>query len=183
MHLLWTLLYWNSKYFFRLTEYYLGAPFYVLLFKISRYTGHPSPCPGVMRSGRGGRNSPHPVPPLRAEWRSRYSDWLRAGRAGDRIPLGARFFVPVQAGPGAHPASCTMGAESFPGVKNCRGVTLTPHPLLVPWSRKSVAIPLLSLWALRPVQSLSACTRVNFTFTFTFTFSSPFPVPSGHVIG
>jgi len=41
---------------------------------------------------------------------------------------------------------------------------LTPHPLLVPWSRKSRAIPLLRLWAVRPVQSLSACTRVHFTF-------------------
>jgi len=27
-----------------------------------------------------------------------------------------------------------MGTGSFPGVKNGRGVTLTPHPLLVPWS-------------------------------------------------
>ena len=40
-----------------------------------------------------------------------------------------------------------------------------PHPLLVPWSRKGRAIPLLPLWAVRPVQSLSACTRVHFTFT------------------
>jgi len=55
---------------------------------------------------------------------------------------------------------------SFPGVKSGRGVTLTPHPLLVPWSRKSRATPLLPLWAVRPVQSLSACTRVHFTFTF-----------------
>ena len=30
-----------------------------------------------------------------------------------------------------------------------------PSPLLVPWSRKSRAIPLLPLWAVRPVQSLS----------------------------
>jgi len=51
-----------------------------------------------------------------------------------------------------------MGVGSFPGVKNGRGVTLTPHPLLVPWSRKSRAIPLLALWAIWPVQSLSACT-------------------------
>ena len=28
----------------------------------------------------------------------------------------------------------------------------------------STAIPLLPLWAVRPVQSLSACTRVHFTF-------------------
>ena len=34
-------------------------------------------------------------------------------------------------------------------------------PLLVPWSRKRRAIPLLSLWAVRPAQSLSACTRVH----------------------
>jgi hypothetical protein len=42
--------------------------------------------------------------------------------------------APVQTGPGAHPASCTLGTGSFPGVKNGRGVTLTPHTLLVPWS-------------------------------------------------
>jgi len=63
----------------------------------------------------------------------------------------------------------TMGTGSFPGVKSGRSVRLTPHPLLVPWSKKGGAIPLLPLWAVRPVQSLSACTRVHFTFTFTFT--------------
>jgi hypothetical protein len=67
---------------------------------------------------------------------------LRAGRSGNRIPVGARFSVPVQTGPGAHPGSCTMGTGSYPGVKYGRGVTLTPHPLLVPWSWKSRAIPL-----------------------------------------
>ena len=76
---------------------------------------------------------------------------------------GARFSAPVQTGPGAHPASCTRGTGSFPGVKSCQGVTLTPHPLLVPWSRKGRAILLFPLWAVRPVQSLSACTRVHFT--------------------
>jgi len=43
-------------------------------------------------------------------------------------------------------------------------VTLTPYLLLVPWSWKSRAIPLLPLWVVWPVQSLSACTRVHFTF-------------------
>ena len=47
---------------------------------------------------------------------------------------GARFSAPVQTGPWAHPPSCTMGTGSFPGVKSGRGVALTPHPLLVPWS-------------------------------------------------
>jgi hypothetical protein len=30
---------------------------------------------------------------------------------------GARFSTSVQTGPGAHPASCTMGTGSFPGVE------------------------------------------------------------------
>ena len=82
--------------------------------------------------------------------------------------MGARFSAPVQTGPEAHPATCTMGTGSFLGVKNGRGVTLTPHPLVVPWSRQSIAMPLLPLWAVRFVQSLSACTRLTFTFTFIF---------------
>jgi len=81
--------------------------------------------------------------------------------------MGARFSASVNTGPGAHPASYTMGTGSFPGVKCGRGVTLTTHPLLVQWSRKNRAIPLLPLWAVRPEQSLSACTRVHFTFTYT----------------
>jgi len=43
------------------------------------------------------------------------SDWLRAGRSGDRIPVGARLYAPIQTGPGAHPASCTVDIGSFPG--------------------------------------------------------------------
>ena len=102
---------------------------------------------------------------------------------------GARSSAPVQTGPGAHPASCTIGTGTFPGVKSGQGVTLTPHhflvpwsrksrvitllPLwavLVPWSRKSKAIPLIHLWAVRPVRSLSVCTRVYFTFYLLSTF-------------
>ena len=77
---------------------------------------------------------------------------------------GARFSAPVQTGPGTQQASCTMGTGSFPGVKSGRSVTLTPHSLLVPSSWKGRAISLLPLWAVRLVQSLSACTRVHFTF-------------------
>jgi len=29
---------------------------------------------------------------------------------------------------------CTMGNRSFPGVKSGRGMTLTIHPVVVPWS-------------------------------------------------
>jgi hypothetical protein len=80
--------------------------------------------------------------------------------------MGARFSAPVRTGPRARPAFCTRGTESFPGVLSGRGMTLTPHPLLVPWSWKSRAIPLLPLWAVRPVQSLSACIRMYFTLPF-----------------
>jgi len=41
---------------------------------------------------------------------------------------GARFSAPVQTGPGAHPASCTMGTGVFPGGRGGRGVGLTPTP-------------------------------------------------------
>ena len=77
-----------------------------------------------------------------------------------------RFSTLVQSGPGAEPASCTMSTGSFLWVKSDWGVRLTPHPLLVPWSRRGRAIPLLPLWVVQPVQSLSACTRVHFTLPF-----------------
>jgi hypothetical protein len=48
-------------------------------------------------------------------------------------PGGGKFSPLVQTGPVADPASCRMGTGSFPGVKCGRGVTLTLHPLLVPW--------------------------------------------------
>jgi len=58
-------------------------------------------------------------------------DWtVRGSNCGE-----ARFSAPVQTGPEAHPDSCTMGTGSFPGVRYGRGVTLTPHPLLVSRSK------------------------------------------------
>jgi hypothetical protein len=56
----------------------------------------------------------------------------------------ASFSAPVHTGPGAHPASCTMGTGSFPGVESGRGVKLTPHPLLVPRSVNRIELYLYS---------------------------------------
>jgi len=61
------------------------------------------------------------------------------------------------------------GYRIFPRSKEQLGRDADPSPLLGPWSRKSRAIPLLPLWAVRPVQSLSACTRVHFIFTYNST--------------
>ena len=92
-------------------------------------------------------------------------------------PGGSSFSARLQTGTGFQPASCSLGTGSFQGVKSGRGVTLTPHPLLVPWSRKSRGIPLLPLWAVRPLQS--ACRRVHFTFTF---YTKKYVLKSSHLI-
>jgi hypothetical protein len=66
---------------------------------------------------------------------------------------GVRFSAPVLTGPGAHPASCTMSTGSFPGRKSGRGVTLTSHPLLVPWSKKGYS------YISTPPMGRTACTE------------------------
>ena len=51
------------------------------------------------------------------------SSWVRA-----------RFSAPIQTGPGAHPASCTTGTGSFPGVKRPGRGDEPPPPSSVPRS-------------------------------------------------
>jgi hypothetical protein len=52
--------------------------------------------------------------------RSRYSNSLRAGRSGDRIPVEARFSASLQTCSEARLATYTMVTGSFPGVKRPR---------------------------------------------------------------
>ena len=56
-------------------------------------------------------------------------------------PGGARFSVRPDR-PWGPPSLLYNGYRVFPGVKSGRGVTPTPHPLLMPWSWKGRAIPL-----------------------------------------
>ena len=92
------------------------------------------------------------------------SDWLQAGRSGVRITMEARFSKPVQTGPGGPPSLLYNKYRVFPRSKERPGREADPSPLLLPWSRQSRAIPLLPLWAVRSVQSRSACTSVHFNF-------------------
>ena len=56
----------------------------------------------------------------------------------------------------------------FPGGKERPGRDADPSPPSSAVGHERVELYLYSpLWAVRPVQSLSACTRVHFTFTFT----------------
>ena len=55
-----------------------------------------------------------------------------------------------------------MGTGSFPGVKYGWGVLLTTHPLLLPWSWKSRAIPPPNLWATTGPVMGSLCLFVCF---------------------
>ena len=66
------------------------------------------------------------------------SDSLRAGRAGDRIPVWARFSAPLQTDPGAHPASNAMVTWSFSRGLSDRSVALT-IPYLAPRLKKECA--------------------------------------------
>jgi hypothetical protein len=56
------------------------------------------------------------------------SDYLRAGRSGDRISVGARVSEPILTVPGAHPVSYTMDTGLFPGVKRLVHAVNYPPP-------------------------------------------------------
>ena len=99
--------------------------------------------------------------------------WLQLGsypkiQPGVRIPVEARFFTPVQTGPRAHSASYKMGTVFFPEVNCGRGVSLNPHSSSAV-VKKQYSYTSTSLWAVRPAQSLSACTKVHCTLLFTLT--------------
>jgi hypothetical protein len=102
---------------------------------------------------------------------SRYSDWLRAGRSGDRIPMEARFSAPVQTGPGAHPASYTMVTVFFPGVKRLgRGLDHAPpsnaevkeRVELYPYSPSRPSRPVLGWTLPLPLQSRRKVVQLYF---------------------
>ena len=91
------------------------------------------------------------------EQRDRYSDTLRTGRYGVRIPVEASSSSTFQTGHGAHPASCT--GLLYPGLRRPRrGVDQPPHlaPRLKKEQSSISAIPL----------SFMACYSVVFTVPY-----------------
>ena len=88
---------------------------------------------------------------------------LRAGRSGDRIPVGGEIFRTCPDRPWGPPSLLYNGYRVFPGGKELPERDADPSPPSSAVVMKGRAIPLLPLWAVRPVQSLSVCTRVHFT--------------------
>jgi len=75
-------------------------------------------------------------------------------KSRDRIPVRVRFSAPVQTGPGAHPASCTMGTGSLPREKRPgRGVDRPPQSSVEVKERNRAAASSLAY---------VACHRVKF---------------------
>jgi len=81
-------------------------------------------------------------------------------------PGGGEIFRTCQDRPWGPSRLLHNGYRVFPGGKERPGRDADPSPPLVPWSRKSRAIPLLPLWAVRPVQSLSACTVELYLYSY-----------------
>ena len=76
----------------------------------------------------------YPLPRKWAGQRSWYSDWLRAGQSGDRIPVGGETFRTCPDRLWGPPSLLYNGYRVFPGDKDHPGRDFDPSPLLVPWS-------------------------------------------------
>jgi len=74
-------------------------------------------------------------------------------------------------GPPTHPSTRRV----FPGVKSGRGVTLTPHPLLVPWSKKGYS------YTSTPPMGRTACTEPQCLYKGALCLTFPSPVHAQHV--
>ena len=94
----------------------------------------------------------------------------RLGWSGDRIPVGARFSAPIKTGPGAHPASCTMGTRSSPGVKSGQGMTLSPSSAVVKKEQSYTSTPPMGRTASTEPQCLCKGALYHYFLKFSVVF-------------
>ena len=81
-----------------------------------------------------------------AGYLSQYSDWTMGWKVRDRIPVRTRFSAGPDR-PWGLPSLLYDGYRVFPGGKVRPRRAADHSPLLLPWSWKSRAIPLPTLWA------------------------------------
>jgi hypothetical protein len=91
---------------------------------------------------------------------------------GIEFRWGAKFSAPVQTGPGAHPASCTMGTGSFPGVKERPRSDADPSPPSSAVGHERVELYLYSSYGLyglyRASVPVQGCTLPYLMFVCVF---------------
>ena len=134
---------------------------------LSIVTGYYLDGPGIL--SQLGRDFPHISRPARPwsppsllynGYRVFLSWKVRPGRAADHSP----------------PSSTAVKKEYSYTSTPPMGRTACTEPQCL----YSTAIPLLPLWAVRPVQSLSACTRVHFNFTFYVVDTTSMSASNGY---
>ena len=91
--------------------------------------------------------------------------------------------------PWGPPSLLYNGYRVFPWGKKRPEGDADPSPPSSAVVMKGRVIPLLPLWAVRPVQSLSACTRVTFTLLpvhsskrYTVSYSTHSPLTRSHLV-
>ena len=93
-------------------------------------------------------------------------------------PGGGEIFRTHPDRPWGPPSLLFSGYRVFPGGRERPECDIDPSPLLVPRSRNSRAIPLFPLWTVRPVESLSACTRVHFYLSYIVELNDLYSSPN-----
>ena len=87
--------------------------------------------------------------------------WTTGWTVRGSNPGGSRISAPIQTGPGAHPASYTMGTGSFPEVKHPGRDDDHPPPSSAEVKERVELYLYSHFWA------FVVCFRFNFTFHFT----------------
>ena len=106
------------------------------------------------------------VPSSWAGQRSRYSEWLRAGQSGDRIPVGARFSALVHTDTRGPPNLLYNGYRLFPGGEKRPRSNAEPSP------PSSAVVMKEQSYTSTPPVSRTACTEPQCLYKGAFYLCS-----------